>query len=339
MTTVQKKRWGVHLVASLGGLGLLGLLIWKVGVTEVVGHLYQIGWLAPFALLPYAAAALCDTKGWDYTIPQTLHGRPVSLLHLSLSRLAGEAINNLTPTANVGGEAVKVYLLRAYGITTEVGMASVVAAKTALTVSQVIFILLGLPFFLAYLGWGQHIWWVLGLFLIMAYGFVMLLIHWQRRGLAGMAIRMLRRWLPRWQKLEHWEVHARQIDVNLLHFYDKNPRAFITSTVYHLLGWLVGAVEVWIFFLLIGVSVDFFDALIIETMLQPVTAAALVIPGGLGVREVGGVFLCRLLGIDEGAGLTLMVLKRVREAIYNSIGLVVLARAGGAFFLQRAQSV
>ena len=43
------------------------------------------------------------------------------------------------------------------------------------------------------------------------------------------------------------------------------------------------------------------------------TVAALVIPGALGVQEAGGVFLCRLLGLDEGAGLTLMTLKRARE--------------------------
>ena len=63
-------------------------------------------------------------------------------------------------------------------------------------------------------------------------------------------------------------------------------------------------------------------------MIQPVTAAALIIPGALGVREAAGVFLCRLLGIGDGVGLTLMVLKRAREAVYNLIGLLVLTRAG-----------
>ena len=81
-----------------------------------------------------------------------------------------------------------------------------------------------------------------------------------------------------------------------------------------------------------GIDADWIDALIIETMIQPVTAAALVIPGALGVREAGGVYLCRLLGIEDSAGLTLMVLKRAREAVYNAIGLLVLARAGYSLF-------
>ena len=65
-------------------------------------------------------------------------------------------------------------------------------------------------------------------------------------------------------------------------------------------------------------------------MIQPLTVAALFIPGALGVQEAGGMVLCRLLGIGETAGLTLMVLKRAREAVYNLIGLFVLLRLGGA---------
>ena len=88
----------------------------------------------------------------------------------------------------------------------------------------------------------------------------------------------------------------------------------------------------YVLFTLLGTDADWIDALIIETMIQPVTAAALVIPGALAVREAGGVHLCRLLGIKDSAGLTLMVLKRAREAVYNALSLLVLARAGYSLF-------
>ena len=52
-----------------------------------------------------------------------------------------------------------------------------------------------------------------------------------------------------------------------------------------------------------------------------------VLPGNVG-----------LLGIGEGAGLTLMVLKRAREAVYNMVGLFVLARAGYSFFPQKVSA-
>jgi putative membrane protein len=329
----------MHITAALIGLGLFGLLVWNVGVSEVAEHLRRIGWLAPLLPLPYLVTALCDAKGWACAIPTPARGQAIPLWRLALARLAGEAVNNLTPTANIGGEPLKVYLLRAHGLTTEAGLASVVVAKTALTASQIMFILLGLPFFLHRLGWVRQSWWVLAPLLVLAYGFVMLLIRWQRRGLMEMAVRAVRQLLPRWRRPVRWEEGARRIDTHLLNFYDGNTRGFLASTLYHLGGWLLGAGEVFLFFYLMGVAVTPTEALIIETMVQPLTAAGLIIPGALGVQEAGGVFLCRLLGLDDGAALTLMALKRAREAVYNLIGLTVLMRVSGMLFPQRVHSL
>ena len=125
---------------------------------------------------------------------------------------------------------------------------------------------------------------------------------------------------------------------SLKDLYDGDAKDFVAASLYHFLGWVFGAVEIYVFFALIGTEASWMDALIIESMIQPITAAALIIPGALGVREVGGVFLCGLLGIGEGAGLTLMVLKRAREAVYNMVGLFVLARAGYSFFPQKVSA-
>ena len=59
------------------------------------------------------------------------------------ARLAGEAVNVTTPTASVGGEPVKVYLLR-YWVSLLEGLASVIADKTTLVVGQGLFLVLGL---------------------------------------------------------------------------------------------------------------------------------------------------------------------------------------------------
>jgi putative membrane protein len=339
MTAIQKRRLGIQLAAALAGLSLLAFLVWNIGLGEVLEHLHEIGWQAPLLLLPYVIVAFCDAKGWACAIPQTSHAHKIPVWRLSLARIAGEAINNLTPTANLGGEPVKVYVLRTHGLTTDEGLASVVVAKTALTISQIVFILLGLPFFLYRLGWVQQGWWVLGPLLGLAYGFGVLLIRWQRRGLMSMAVRGLRRLLPRWHKVEQWEERAQQIDAHLFTFYAGNVRGFVASAFYHFLGWMLGAAEVLFFLYLMNIPVSPVDALIIETMVQPMTAAGLVIPGALGVQEAGGVFLCRLLGLEESAGFTLMALKRAREAAYNFIGLAVLMRVSGVILPQKVHSL
>jgi uncharacterized protein (TIRG00374 family) len=264
----------------------------------------------------------------------------IPLWRWALARLAGEAVNHLTPTANLGGEPVKVYMLRAHGLTTEAGLASVVVAKTALTVSQIIFILLGIPLLLYRLGWIQQSWWILVPLLILAYGFVTLLIRWQRYGLMSMSIRWLRRLFPNWQRLTQWEERARQIDTYLLNFYDDDPSRFLTSTIYHFGGWLLGAVEFVFFLYFMGVDTPIvIDALILEAMLQPISVAGLIIPGAVGVQEAGGVYLCRLLGLDDSVGLTLMALRRGREMLFNFVGLIALAHMSGTLLPRNVHSV
>jgi len=335
----HKRRLLLNIVAGLIGVSLLGFLVWEVGVSDILGYVRRIGWFAPLLLLPSVVIALCDAKGWACALPTTVRLPHIPLWRWSLARLAGEAVNNLTPTASLGGEPVKVYMLRIHGLPAEAGLASVVIAKTALTVSQIVFILLGLPLFLHRLGWVQQGWWILGPLLLLAYGFAVLLIRWQRRGLMSTIVRFLRRLLPRWRRLVQWEQRAGEIDVHLLHFYDGNTRGFVSSIIYHFGGWIFGAIELLFFFYLMGVKAAPTDAFIIETMIQPLTVAALVIPGALGVQEAGGVFLCRLLGIDDGAGLALMALRRARETVHNGIGLAALMQMGRSFLPQKAHSV
>lgn len=69
------------------------------------------------------------------------------------------------------------------------------------------------------------------------------------------------------------------------------------------------------------------DAFIIEAISQPLSLGSALIPGALGVREAGGVAIFGMLGLDESVGLALWLLRRVREAAYNGIGLLYLMYA------------
>lgn len=335
MTAIPQTQRGVQRAATLGGLLVLGVLVWQIGISAVAHHLVQIGWLAPLLFVPSFCALLCDAKGWACTIPHAAQTRPVPLSSLSFAHLAGEAVTNLTPATYLGGEATRVYLLHTHGVTSTAGLASVVAARTALTLSQVVFILLGLSLFFHHFGWGHQGWWLLGLLLFMAYGFAAVLIRWQRRGFIGMVVRTVKRWFPRWQQPRRWEQGACQIDTHLVRLYDGHPQAFVASLAYYFLGWLLGAAETCLFFFLIEVPVSPLDAVIIEALVQPFTVAALIIPGALGVKEAGGVWLCQLLGLDDSAGLTVLMLKRARQSLYHLVGVAVLARTGHTLLSHR----
>src|SRR5439155_658056 len=60
------------------------------------------------------------------------------------ARLAGEAFNLTTPTASVGGEAVKAWLIRHHAPLEE-ALPSVIVAKTTITIAQGLLLIAGLP--------------------------------------------------------------------------------------------------------------------------------------------------------------------------------------------------
>jgi putative membrane protein len=312
-------------VLSVGlGVVLLVLLLYHAGIDDIHERMSELGWSSPLVLLPWIVIALLDALGWRCTLPATAVAR-ISLGSLALVRMAGEAVNSVTPAA-VGGEPVKVHLLRAWGVSGSDSLASIVIAKTALTVSQSIFVVLGMAALFDRLDRGGLGVATVALLLVATAGFTMGLVRLQRRDPATTAWRWVSRFMPRSAVVARFGLSARAIDERLAEFYHIERGAFWRASSWHLAGWLFGVTEVALVMWLIGAPVPWLDALIIEALSQPIRAAAVVIPGGLGTQEVGGVALCRFLGMGEAEAATLWLLKRGRELVFDGLGLLYLAR-------------
>jgi len=308
---------------SAVGLGLLALLLYYVGVRQVIGLLVSLGWTAPLIMLPYGILVIFDVIGWRRVLSGPA-GRALSLWRLYVIRLAGEAVNSITPTAGLAGEPVKAYLLRQHGIEASAGVASVVIAKGALITAQILFTLCGLALLLDLLDVLRDQVLVLIGAWIVGIGVAVLIVAGQRVGVVAWSVRLLRRLRIRGSFVDRLEVRAREIDEVLIVFYRDDPRGFLIATAFHLLAWVLGAGEVIFFFLLMGVDCGLREALIIESLTQATMVSGAMIPGGLGVQELGGAVLCRLVGIGEAAGLAMMLLKRIREIGFSLVGLALL---------------
>jgi glycosyltransferase 2 family protein len=128
-----------------------------------------------------------EALGWQLTLGS--HARKVGFMRVFAIRMAGETVNVTTPTAYVGGEPLKAYLLKRYGVPMVDGLASVITAKTTMTLAQVLFILLGLALAFWIIGDTGH-YWVAMLVSggVLAFGvglFVLLQRHGHRHGMLG----------------------------------------------------------------------------------------------------------------------------------------------------------
>lgn len=326
LTAAPSLRRRARRMAALAiGLLLVAALVYSVGLADIVDRLRVLGPAAPLLLVPYLVINVLDTLGWRCTLPADV-ARRVPFASLYLARMAGEAVNSVTPTAAVGGEPVKAHLLRNWGVPSSDGVASVVIAKTALTVSQIGFILIGLAALFDRLERRALGAFWLAVLIGVGIGFTILMVRLQRRGPISTVWRWLHRIAPHSPLVARLEARAEAIDSRLADFYGAERAAFRNATLLHFCGWLLGIGEVWMIMALIGVPVSVRDALIIESLAQPIRAASLFIPGGLGAQEVGGVALCTFLGVPKPAALTLWLLKRARELLFDGVGLAYLTR-------------
>lgn len=315
------------LVTLLVGVGLIAWLLRHAGFAEVETNLLALGHRAPLVLIPYAIIALFDSYGWACTFSAESRRR-VSLWRLYLVRMAGEAVNSVTPTAAVGGEPVKALLLRQAGVPAAEAVASLVITKTALTVTQALFVVVGLAGLFEF----KELHWIgmllLAVLFVLCLGFGFGLVHLQRRGPVTTLWRWLHRIMPRARFVERLAGAAASIDQRLVSFYEAQHGSFFRASAWHMCGWFTGVGEIFLLMYLIGHPITWQQALIIESLAQVIRASAIVVPGALGTQELGGVAVCTLLGIPEAPAATLWLLKRGRELIFDGVGLLFLLPQG-----------
>lgn len=301
---------------------LVSFLLWS-DLPRVADCLRVLGWAAPLVLVPEALVLILDTRGWRCVMAPAARRR-VPFASLYLIRLAGEAVNGITPAATVGGEPLKAHLLRRFGVAGSEAMASVIVARTALVVSQAIFVAAGVTALIAYFDRpGLAALWLVPQAILVA-GFALLLVRVQRRGLATATWRMLRRVAPRAHWVARLEQGAGALDQRLDDFHRLEAGTLVRATGWHLAGWVLGTGEVLFLMWLIDAPVSLGTAFLIESLGQMVRAAALVIPGALGVQEWGGTWLTTTLGVAEPQAVTLWLLKRGREVVFDLVGLAYL---------------
>jgi uncharacterized membrane protein YbhN (UPF0104 family) len=134
-----------HAGSILLGIGLLTLLIWKIGLGALWRDLSLLGWgLVPFVLLE-GIVKIFYTLGWRYCLSPPHRSLP--FFRLLGIHLAGHSINYFTPTATLGGEVVKGTLLsRSHG--GPEAATGVIIGKLAYALSQLLFVVLGSIFVL-----------------------------------------------------------------------------------------------------------------------------------------------------------------------------------------------
>ncbi|MDH5252177.1 MAG: flippase-like domain-containing protein [Nitrospira sp.] len=321
------------------GLAVLGLLVWHIGPGNIYDAAARLG---PGALvvilLPSLIMYVVEAYGWRIVLGRS--GKTVPFWRLLAIRTAGEVVNMTTPTAYLGGEPLKAYMLKTYNVPMAEGAASVVIAKTTMTIAEVLYILagIGLGFWILGAGSsaGQSIAAALvsvGVLVCSIAGFVFI----QRRGLFASILGMARKLGLRIGFLESQEEHLRSIDQTILNFYSHHQPAFYASTGVYFFGWLAESLEVFVIIYYLGGPTDVLSAISIGALAVFIKGGTFFIPGSLGAQDGGNLLLLKAFGYTDVTGLTFALLRRFRELVWIGIGLLCLALVGKGAVRQAAE--
>jgi len=312
-------RW-VERGLLIGGIVLFVVLVRRLGAVDVWDNLRLIGWGFLLVLAQEFASFNFNTLGWSFAFPPD-QPRP-RYLHLLEARLSGEAINNLTPTATMGGEVVRGRMI-AEQCDRHTAWASVAVAKLSQTFAQMCFVFLGLLFVVRDVplpdGFRRGLFIGLGLLTTgLLTGIVM-----QRRGLFGVGARLAVRLGIRVPEALHAQLE--QLDTEIARIYAA-PTAFIGSVAGFFCGWCMGAVEVYIIMTCLDLAPTWSLALTVEVLSVAIDALLFFVPAKAGVQEGGKALIFGFLGLDPAKGLVLGIVRRLRELTWSLVGLIVLAR-------------
>ena len=131
-----------NLIFLAVGVVFLYWMLKKLGWANLAMYFVHVGYRWPLLFLPYGLVNCLGMISWSNLLPDRAT-RP-SLGRLYLLYLSGESLNQLTPTASMGGEPYKAFRLKAQGVPWEQATASVVIQKGMMVLSLVLYIFLGL---------------------------------------------------------------------------------------------------------------------------------------------------------------------------------------------------
>jgi uncharacterized protein (TIRG00374 family) len=308
----------LQVVGLLAGLALVVAIFARIGLAPVLDSIATTHWWQ-FALicLAYPLVLFADSLGWRYSFPR--HAPPFT--QLLLARAAGEAVNAASAVAPVGGEPLRVWLVRPW-VPYEESVPSIVVAKTANTSAQVLFLALAFGLALVTLDLDRRLVLAMLGLLVFEVAAIAAFVATQVKGGMGKLGRVLQRF-----GLRGGATSAARMDKMLADYYRRDHARLFASFGFHFLGRVLGIVEVVVILWALEIPVSPLTAVAIEAIGSGVRFVTFFLPGSLGALEGANAAAFEALGLSAGAGLAFTVLRRARQLVWTALGLAAIGLA------------
>lgn len=303
----------------LGVVFLICLLV-KVGPRELWRELVLLGWGLIPLMLGEGVAEMIHTVGWRNCLSGPLRSLPWWVLFRI--RMAGYAINYLTPTAALGGEVTKGALLADRHRGPEAA-SGVLIGKLCFALGHLLFVALGAllvlwrvqvptPLWVAMLASGA---------LVGAGMFAFLLL--QKHGRLGGIVRWLAARKSASPALQKAADDLTAVDEAMKRFYQERPWGLPLAIGWHLVGYSVGIAQTWLFFHLLHQDASWTVAACTWFLGMWFDLLTFAVPQNLGTLEGTRALILQTFGYTALMGVTYGFALRLAQVFWSCFGLAI----------------
>ena len=94
-------------------------------------------------------------------------------------------------------------------------------------------------------------------------------------------------------------------------------RGMVVAIVLHLLAWSVGGFQLWAAAKVLGLPLDLYQAIVVESAAYAARAVIFFVPAGLAVQEGALIVACAAFGVGTVPALALALVLRLRDVVYG----------------------
>jgi uncharacterized protein (TIRG00374 family) len=304
------------------GVVFLAVLLARVGVRELWHERALLGWGLIPLMLGEGVAEMIHTFGWRRCLSGPL--RSLSWWTLFRIRMAGYAINFLTPTAALGGEVTKGTLLAAHHRGPEAA-SGVLIGKLCFALAHLIFVVLGAVLILWRVQVPGPLWLAMVISGIFLGACLIIFLLLQKYGKLGGVVRWLagRKFSGKMFHKAADELTA--VDETMKRFYQERPWGLPSAIAWHLVGYSVGIAQTWLFFHLLHQDTSWTVAASIWFLGMWFDLLTFAVPQNLGSLEGTRILILKAFGYTSVMGMTYGFAMRVAMIFWSCVGLAIYA--------------
>ena len=311
------------------------------GILAVVGMAHQIGWyriagtLANASLLfiiCYLATSLLIALVLTLKWKLILHSQNINVPYTKLFtyRMVCYSVSYLTPTAHVGGEPIRAYLLQRENVPLNTAFSTVIIDKSIELMADVVFFFIGALIITGSVAVEGRMKLVLLVVSFLLIGLMAWFIHGilAKKSLFVAIFRFFR--LNTIQRFMPIEKNIAKIEKEIERFYRYKKEYFIIIMILILVLWILMFFEYRFILLMLGHKASPLQIFLILTGVG--LAYSIPIPAAMGVLELGQLSAAKVLRLSSATGIALAFIIRTRDLLWTAIGLFFLSTYHFDFF-------